>query len=147
MTAVYAEHGLTFSYPENWTLEEENTTDSIVVTLQSPKGAIWAVSIFSSEAEPEDVAKNALQAMLEEYPDLEVKPAEGSFEGIPQVGFDIDFVCLDFIVTASLRAMLLEDCTVCIECQAETREFDQLAEVFRAITYSMLENEISHSDN
>ena len=50
----------------------------------------------------------------------------------------MNFYCLDFLVTSQVRALRHGHAVYLLTYQAEDREFDQLADVFRAITASML---------
>ena len=51
---------------------------------------------------------------------------------------EANFFCLDFLVTSTLHVVLTERYKMLIWFQAESREFEQLKDVFRAITISML---------
>ena len=53
------------------------------------------------------------------------------------VGYDMDFCCLDFIITSRTRSFRLGNWTLLMLCQAENREFEQLEDVFHAITLSL----------
>ncbi|MEM9413757.1 MAG: hypothetical protein AAGA30_21795 [Planctomycetota bacterium] len=140
MTAVFEKHNLNFMYPDNWKLSENPETDEFIeVSLESPGGSIWSVSIFADpEGEPHDLVESCATALSEQYEDFERFEFEGEIAGIPAVGFDSHFYCLDFLVTAQSRALRHEDRLFNIFCQAESREFDKNSDVFQAITLSLL---------
>ena len=142
MTAIYERSGVSFQYPENWQLDENRSEEATDVLVRSPGGAIWSLSMFPRACDPAEVAGESLRAMQAEYPELESELVEDTLTDVGLIGFDIDFICLDFIVTVSLRAFRLGDHTLCVTAQAESRDFDSLAEVFRAMTFSLI-----HSQN
>jgi len=113
------------------------------VTIQSPAGAVWSIAIFPNSCDPLHVAAESLKAMQAEYPDLESEAVNETLLNLELTGFDIDFICLDFIVTGALRAFRLGDHTICVTTQAESRDFDSLAQVFRAMTFSLIQNQNS----
>lgn len=57
---------------------------------------------------------------------------------IELVGFDVNFYCLDLTNTAWIRAGSTAAATYLILCQAEDREFSEVADIFRAMTASLL---------
>ena len=140
MPAKYSKHDLIFFFLDNWTLEEEQNENAIDITLQSPDGAVWSLNIQDETATPDQLAEETLRALRKEYAELEASPAAEVIEGVSQVGFDIDFFLLDFLVTCSIRAFRVGDRTFCVFCEAESREFDALKEVHRAVTFSLLKS-------
>lgn len=143
VTAIYEKEGVSFQYPENWSLDEVLNEDSTDVTIHSPAGAVWSIAIFPKSCDPSHVAAESLKAMQAEYPDLESEAVEETLADLALIGFDIDFICLDLIVTGTLRAFRLGDHTICVTAQAESRDYDALAEVFRAMTFSLIQNQNS----
>jgi hypothetical protein len=53
-------------------------------------------------------------------------------------GYDIDFIHLDLISSALVRTWTTAKGTFVVHCQAEDRDYAKLAEVFRAITHSLI---------
>ena len=127
-------------YPENWNLLQSNDTDDFVeVSLESPEGGIWSVSVFSDGSSTGDLLESCAAALSEQYEDFERSDFTGQLGGFQAVGFDSHFYCLDFLVTAQARAFERNGHTVNVFCQAESREFDKSQEVFNAITQSLLQ--------
>ena len=60
MPAHFDSLGISFQYPDNWTLDD---SDALLgrksVTVYSPGGAFWSVAIHSEAAEPAEPAKLA----------------------------------------------------------------------------------------
>jgi len=139
MPAKFRKMGIAFQYPENWTLDEEDALSGRrSVTLYSPGGGFWSVSIHPRSADPGELARAAVEAMKQEYGELEVVEAQQSVAGRELTGYDLNFYCLDLTNTAQVRCLKTDRAVYTIFCQAEDREFDQIELVFRAMTASLL---------
>jgi hypothetical protein len=139
MVARYAKQGICFVYPENWQVaDEELTSTPRGVSVYSPDGAYWDVKLFSSEDNPNEVCERALEAMREEYASLEFERVTEELFDFAAVGYDLDFFCMDFLVTAQFRCFRIADQTVLVTYQGESREFARQRAVFDAITKSLL---------
>ncbi|MFZ5833082.1 MAG: hypothetical protein ACOY3P_23595, partial [Planctomycetota bacterium] len=76
--------------------------------------------------------------MQQEYEGLESSEARQELLGHEFVGYDMNFIYLDLTNSAQIRSSRLSDQTMSVFCQGEDREFDQLHEVFLAMTLSVL---------
>jgi hypothetical protein len=139
MPARFDKLGISFQYPENWTLDD---SDAVLgrrsVTVYSPGGGFWSVAVHSGSADPVKLAAAVVETMKKEYPGVEVDDAEETLAGHELVGYDLAFYYLDLINTAVIRSLRVGTSTYTIFCQAEDREFEQLQMVFRAMTTSLL---------
>ena len=144
MTAVYDRSGIQFMYPENWKIIEDDMENlPRTVSIESPTGALWSVDIHLFSVDMQTLLDQTLQAFQQEYYEVESGPAEEVWLGETVIGYDLDFVCLDFVVICQLRALRHGHATYLITFQAEDREFQKMQQVFRAIAQSMLsENNI-----
>lgn len=141
MTAIYNKDGIEFLYPENWKLTEVPQTGDIAeISLESPSGSIWSVSLFPDSAIPAELLESSATALRDQYHDLELTEFHGQLETFATLGFDADFYCLDFLVTAQARTFPVPDYILHVYCQAESREFDSVKDVFDAITLSLLKS-------
>ena len=132
--------GISVLYPDNWTLDEEDArAGKQSVTVYSPGGAFWSVSIHPRTADPAGLAKAVVESMRSEYEDLENQETEESIAGRSLVGYDLSFFFLDFTNTATIRCIRTDEAVYAVLCQAEDHEFDQLRRVFLAMTISLLE--------
>ena len=139
MPAQFQKLGISFQYPDNWVLDEEDAlAGRQSVAVYSPGGAFWSVSIHPSSADPDHLARAAVKAMKEEYEGLESERAEEQIAGHHLVGFDLNFFYLDLTNTAQVRCLRTKRGTYTIFCQAEDHELDTVGNVFRAITTSLL---------
>lgn len=139
MPAEYSKMGARFSYPENWTLDtDELNGEGNSITVYSPGGGFWSLGVHPAGTNAGQLAAEALEAMGEEYEHLESHEiSETNAEDI-LVGYDLNFFYLDMTSTAKIRCVRRSGATYAIFCQAEDREFEQIGEVFRAITASLL---------
>jgi hypothetical protein len=131
--------GISFQYPDNWTLDD---ADALLgrksVTVLSPGGAFWTVAIHPNSADPDKMVDAVVDTMRAEYEGLEAEEAEESVAGYDLVGFDLAFYCLDLTNTAHVRGFKTSQATYTIYCQAEDQEYERVKRVFQAITITLL---------
>src|SRR5437588_11240573 len=135
MPAIFDHLGVQFQYPESWTLEAGDEAGGQEVTLYSPGGAFWSLTIHE-QGEPSELMDLVVQAMREEYDNLDSGEVEDLIAGQELSGFDLNFYCLDLINTAQIRAFQRGAKTYLMIWQAEDREFEALVSIFRAIATS-----------
>ncbi|MDG1874237.1 MAG: hypothetical protein P8J27_10015 [Mariniblastus sp.] len=142
MTAKYDKLGLKFLYPENWKLIDDSDSESPhVITLESPDGScIWAVHVYPQDVDRDNILKETLASMQETYEDLEVSQDETELGGREAKGVETLFYCLDFLVRAQLHFVETEDHLLLFWTQSEDREFEKNAQVFKAISFSLLQS-------
>lgn len=141
MSAVYENFGLSFMYPENWQLADESgevDAGAKTVSVNAPTGGFWTLHVYDPAVDPQDMADQFKLTMEGEYEGLESQPAQEQIGKVSLTGYDMDFYCLDFVVTAQVRSGRVGSRTYVLSCQAEIREFDKLQPVFQAMTYSLL---------
>jgi hypothetical protein len=139
MPAVFDNLGVRFQYPENWTLErqEDETTDPSV-SVFSPGGAFWTLSIHPPGTDTARLVQVVLEALREEYQELDVEETVESIGETEMIGYDVNFYCLDLCNTAVVRGFHTRRASYVLLCQAEDREFARVQEVFRAMTTSLI---------
>jgi len=139
MPREFRKLGISFQYPENWTLDEHDAlAGRASVTVLSPGGAFWSISIHPPSADPSKLAKAAVKAMQTEYEGLETVPAKEVVAGHDLSGYDLNFFYLDLTNTATVRCLRTSRATYTVFCQGEDREFEHLRPVFAAMTVSFL---------
>ena len=131
--------GISFQYPDNWTLDD---SDAVLgrksVTVYSPGGAFWTVAIHAGAADPAKLAAAVVETMSKEYGGLEVDEMRETVAGRELIGYDLAFYYLDLTNTAVIRSVRAAQSTYTIYYQAEDREFERLQMVFRAMMTSLL---------
>jgi hypothetical protein len=139
MSAVYDKLGVRFEYPENWTIEEaSNAHGHGSVTVVSPGGAFWSLSIHPLSTRISRLTRAVLNVLRHEYHDLDAEEVQETVCEQRLEGYDVNFFCLDLTSTALVRGFRTEHATHVLLCQAEDREFGQVQRVFQAMTASLL---------
>jgi hypothetical protein len=139
MTAEYHQHGVQFLYPDNWQLVSDDQRGwPRSVSVHSPQGAFWAVTLDQDSAE--GLLERMVELMQREYEGAECEPISRSVGRWMFSGVELHFYCLDLLVTAQLlRCAELTQPAVLL-LQGEDRDFDRLVQVFDAITLSFLQH-------
>ncbi|MEX0977821.1 MAG: hypothetical protein WDZ48_03160 [Pirellulales bacterium] len=139
MPAVYEKMGIHFLYPDNWTLDEQEALEgNRSVSVYSPGGAFWSIVLHATTTDPDELAAAALETLRAEYDDAESEKVSEQIAGQPISGFDVHFYYLDLTNTALIRGFRTATDSCLVLCQAEDRELERVAMVFRAITTSLL---------
>ncbi len=141
MPAEFDKFGVRFQYPENWSLEIEDGADELSVSVASPGGAFWTLTIHPLAADLEALAETVLGVFRSEFTDLDFQAASEPLEDQHISGYDVHFYCLDFLNTATIRGFKTTRAAYILLCQAEDREFERFEPIFRAITTSLLRNQ------
>ncbi len=104
MFEVYESHGVLFEYPADWQLEVSEDGPVTTVEVQDPSGLAFAlVRTDESCPDPSILADEALDAMRQEYPDLEAFPAFEQIRDRHATGYDVEFFALDITNAATIR--------------------------------------------
>ena len=139
MSGTYDKAGVRFLYPETWEVTDELSGElTRVISVQSPEGGFWALHVYPESVEPADLTAEVLQTLRQEYDSLEAEPVTEKIGPAEALGQDLEFYCLDLVVSARIRAFRQGERTYLVLAQAESREFDKLGDVFRAMTVSLL---------
>jgi hypothetical protein len=137
MTKEFNEDGLSFSYPDDWRIEREPNSDGWTVTLQSPGAAFALVRLDRTMPPVEDVVMTTLNALKEDYPNLEAQSGVDLLAGEMAIGHDIEFGSLDLNVTCWTRSFYGAAGTVLVLCQVSDVDQDTYEPELRAICASM----------
>jgi hypothetical protein len=101
---TFDDHGLRFAYPASWELDVTDHGPVMTVAVQDPGGLGFAlITTDESRPDPADVADAALEAMREEYPDLDAAPAMETINDHCATGHDLEFFALDMTNAATIR--------------------------------------------
>jgi hypothetical protein len=137
-TRIYEGHGLRFAYPADWALEETDEDEVATVEVQAPGGLAFAL-VRSDETSPDPagVADEVLEALRQDYPDLDVSPAMENIAGHHATGYDVEFFSLDFTNGASIRCFRTPDRTVLVFGQWSDLGDESLPDLIRGISRSL----------
>ncbi len=132
----FDETGIRFKYPTNWRLEREDSDAGWTVSVHSPDTAFLMVCLREDSPTTDNLVDTALEALKEEYPELEADDCIDSFAGQPAVGHNIRFFSFDLTNTCWTRSFYSPRGTVLVMCQYNDLELDRNEPVLRAICKS-----------
>ena len=133
---------LCFSFPESWKVDgDDSMPDTAEVSVVSPEGAFWCVRIDRDQTPPEALLQQAIAAMQDIYPDLEVEPANEQVAGEHLSGVDMHFFCLDLTGTATVRIWTTIRGKYIVFSQADDALLVQCRPIFHAITASLIQSQ------
>lgn len=136
-TETYNNHGIRFDYPSRWTVSEEAEGETLSVTVASDETCFWTIWLMPGGPEPEELIESAVRAFEEEYDDLDQYRAEGELCEFPSLYCDLEFVSLELINSAFLRAFRTARYSILILSQGTDHELDYSREALDAITDSL----------
>ncbi|HLN27135.1 MAG TPA: hypothetical protein VK395_05285 [Gemmataceae bacterium] len=137
MVGVFEDAGIRFQYPENWRLEREDNEAGWTVTVQSPDTAFLMICLREDMPSTDKLVETTLEALREEYPDLEADDWVGPIAGQPAVGHYISFFSFDLTNTCWTRCFYSARGTVLLLCQLNDLELEKNEPVLRAICASL----------
>jgi hypothetical protein len=139
-TQTYEDEGLRFEYPPDWVLEETDAGEVRTVAVQAPDGLGFAViQTDDSRPDPEEIAAAALEAMRDDYPDLDSRPVLETINDHAATGHDLEFLALDMSNSASIRCFRTPRRTVLALGQWSDLGGDDLSERVLGIVRSIEE--------
>jgi hypothetical protein len=143
MLGIYQDHGIRFSYPASWEVEVNDDGPRTTVTLSDPGGTAFALVTLDEDSPPAgEMAEQALQAMREEYPELDAYPATETIAGHEAVGHDVEFFSFDFLNACAIRCFQTPRQSVLMLGQwSETADGDAYEPTFRAMRRSFEETD------
>jgi hypothetical protein len=133
----FSEDGLSFCYPDDWRLERESGAEGWTVSIQSPGTAFAMIRLDRDMPTTEEVAVTALEALKDDYPDLEAESAIDMLAGEMAIGHDIQFFSLDFAATCRTRSFYGPAGTVLVMCQVSDIDQETYEPALRGICASM----------
>ena len=140
--AEFKNHGIRFSYPEDWEIVDEHNGQAQTVTVSSPETSFWCVSIFDQPEPANSVLLAAIQAYQEEYDDVDASPVEleePESELLKQaVAWDVDFECLELLNTVKLRAIETAERTILVLYQGTDHELEATMSLMDRMTESLM---------
>lgn len=137
MSKLFRERGVSFRYPENWTLEREEADNGWTATVQSPGTAVAIVRLDEDMPDPQQVIETALEALRSEYPELEAEAQVDTLAGQMAVGHDIHFFSLDLTNTCWTRSLYTDDGTLLVMWQAADIDLDEYEPALKRLCASL----------
>ncbi len=129
--------GVRFQYPDDWELTREPSGRDVTFHLQTPGTAFWSLTLLTSRPPAGDAVEAAVLAFREEYPEVDLYDGpELMLEG-PAAGCELDFVYMDLVNSAVIRAESTSIFTALVIFQAETKEFETIQAAMDQVTASL----------
>lgn len=141
-TQTFDDHGLRFDYPSSWELEVTDHGPVVTVAVQDPGGLGFAlITTDESRPDPADVADAALEAMREEYPDLDAAPAMETINEHCATGHNVEFFAMDMTNAATIRCFRTPRRTVLAFGQWSDAGESDLPDLIRGVVQSIEDTE------
>ena len=137
MVKQFNEDGVSFRYPDDWTLEREDADDGWTASLQSRETAFLVVDAGPRHAGAGADGGHGAGALRSEYPGLDADAAVDMLAGEMAVGHDIQFFSFDLPNTGWTRSLYCAAGTLLLYWQANDLELPATEAVLRAITASL----------
>jgi hypothetical protein len=137
MAQQFHDGAVRFRYPENWTLERQETENGWTVSVQSPDTAFLMLCMREDMPSTNCLCDAALDALKEEYGDIEVESCVESVAGQPAVGHDIHFFAFDLPNSCWTRSFHSPQGTVLLLYQINDLELERNEPVLKAICASL----------
>lgn len=147
MDETYSGHGVQFSYPATWEISEQRQPGEVSITVSSPGTAFWNLTLFFDEPDPESIIEATLDAFREEYDELDIYPATAAVCRRPAVARDLEFVCLELLNSAWVRAFRAPEFSALVLYQATDAELHEILPVMEGITQSLIFDESGQMDD
>ncbi len=139
--AEFQQHGIRFSYPEDWEIVDEHNGQAHTVTVSSPETSFWCVSVFDQLEPANSVLLAAIEAYQEEYDDVDAYPVdveETEAALLSQaIAWDVEFVCLELVNTVRLRAIEADSKTILVLYQGTDHELESTLPLLERMTESL----------
>lgn len=146
-TQIYDDHGVRFEYPASWELEETDHGEVATVAVSVADGLGFAVVTTDVTCpDPALASDEALEALREEYPDLDATPVMEAINGHATTGYDVEFFTLDMTNSAKVRCFRTPRRTVLVFGQWSDLGPDQIADQIRHIFHTIEETEREEAD-
>ncbi len=137
----YAKHGVQFSYPDIWEIDEQLDGTDIVITVSSVGTCFWTLRILHGSPPPPQAVESCVEAFKDEYEDVEVTEPDCAVAEMPAYSRDLEFVCMELTNTAALRSVRTTDFTLLVWWQGTDHELeecrvmlDHMTDSIRAVT-------------
>lgn len=148
MTAeTYSRHGIRFDYPPEWEVQEQEQDNELLITVSSPATSFWTLGLFFDAPSPEHVLRTVINAFEEDYPELDAYQSQAVICGREAVARDLEFVCLEMLNGAWLRAVRMPSLTLLVMYQCTDYEREEFLPQLQGITQSLSCDEQAFEDS
>lgn len=137
MLQTYQRDHVTIRHPRAWEMTEEAADRQRTITLQTSGASFWTLTLFDDRPDPQRLLDSVLQAIQDDYEEVDVYEVQGTLLQLPAVAADLDFVYLDLVNSVSIRAVRTDACSALVLYQGPDHELAELQDQFQAVTDSL----------
>jgi len=130
-------HGVRFQFPETWEINEDEAEHEFTVTVSSPETSFWALTLVFDYPSPQRLIDLAVQAFRDEYDEVDVYAADETVCNRAATSRNIEFVCLELLNSAFLRAFRTGRFTALVLYQGTDHELAATRDVLESILRSL----------
>lgn len=137
MIQKFERSGVSLQFPANWEMEDDADGDDWVLTLQTPGSGMLMATYRDDGPEPAEMADEAIEALREDYDQLDTEIKVEALAGTTALGYDIDFLTLVTAVTAKIRALETPEGTLLLFWQVAEKDRDTYESLLNAVFNSV----------
>jgi hypothetical protein len=141
MPRVYEQDGVRFMYPDNWAVEEMRAAGEVSLHIQGPHTGFVLLVIYDGQRDCGQLVAQVVDAMKEEYPELDTQDVDEPVGEHPACGCDLNFFSFDLTNTAWVRAFRTTQRSLLVMGQCNDLDLGPAEMVFRAVCASLTVDE------
>ena len=134
---TYDAHGVRFDYPEDWGVQEQSQGSEHLITVSSPETSFWSLGLFFDCPTPDHVVQTVLRALEDDYPEIDIYESRETLLNQQTVSRDVEFVCMELLNSAWIRAFQTPRFTALILSQSTDHELEMAEPILDSITESL----------
>ena len=135
---TYQDQHIHFAWPDNWELDRDEKNGRLTLTVSSPETSFWSVTLSYDRPDSHQVMTSVIDALRDEYDDLDVYPPREFSDGLEGIAQDLDFICMELVNSAFLRCFRTPRFTALVYYQGTDLELERTRPVLEAITSSLV---------
>jgi len=143
---TYHAHGVRFEYPEDWGVQEQSQGNEHLITVSSPETSFWSLGLFFESPSPEHVVQTVIRALEDDYPEIDIYESRNTLLNQPTVSRDVEFVCMELLNSAWIRAFQMPRFTALVLYQSTDHELEGAESILASITESLEFDEEADDD-
>ncbi|MCA9097395.1 MAG: hypothetical protein KDA36_03380 [Planctomycetaceae bacterium] len=134
---TYSAHGVRFQFPSDWGVQEQSQENELLITVSSQETSFWSLGLFFELPSPEHVVQTVLRALEDDYPEIDIYESQSVVLDQKGVSCDVEFVCMELINSAWIRAFQTPRFTALVMYQSTDYELESALPILEAITNSL----------
>jgi hypothetical protein len=134
---TYDANGIRFLFPDGWQFQESRDGTQLTLTILSSETSFWSATIFDEMQDGQHVIDQVLDALRQEYGQLDVYEVTTRICELPNLSYDAEFICYELVNSAFLRFVDSDSRPVLIYYQGTDQELEKSRPVLEAITESL----------